>query len=233
MAHPSLVPPRLNLRKGVAVEKAPLSSTSSRFNFNHLAFNSPPPSPSLPRLVPAPRKRLQAPRRRRVLRVLLWISGFVCLWYFTRNTKVPQHIPSLPRVWKSPKPLPEFLPTKPDDLPKIPTPVLFTDLKGRAKWTVSIPPSADFPLSGSQYVEMCALCRGISEKVAKIHRQSPLLQEQHDDYYVDVHGIVPLESLFTPLRNVSWAAHETFPKMEIMLTKTTKKLRMLDTCLGA
>ncbi|KAJ8122386.1 hypothetical protein ONZ43_g1405 [Nemania bipapillata] len=57
--HPKVMiaPPRLNLRRAASYqgEKAPTSSTSSRFNFNHLIF-SPPPSPGLPALLPRPRK---------------------------------------------------------------------------------------------------------------------------------------------------------------------------------
>jgi hypothetical protein len=56
-----------------------------------------------------------------------------------------------------------------DALPDLPTPVVVTDKRGRTKWTVSIPPSYDFPLTTGQYSDICAKCREVSSRVEALH----------------------------------------------------------------
>lgn len=61
-----------------------------------------------------------------------------------------------------------------DDLPDFPTPIVVTDRRGRAKWTVSIPPNYQFPLAPQEYADMCAKCREVSSRVARMHSHSPM-----------------------------------------------------------
>lgn len=79
-----------------------------------------------------------------------------------------------------------------DDLPDFPTPITIEDRHGRSKWTVSIPPTARFPLSVSEYSDICAKCQEVAAHVRELHgSSSPSQQAQlgyyyEDPYFVDV-----------------------------------------------
>ncbi len=86
------------------------------------------------------------------------------------------------------------------DLPDFPTPVMMTDKKGRARWTVSIPPDHEFPLAPKQYADICSQNAEVAMHVAKLHghREHAV---HHDYYHVDpnfmdvaeaeAHGLLP------------------------------------------
>ncbi|KAF3769289.1 hypothetical protein M406DRAFT_287415 [Cryphonectria parasitica EP155] len=174
-------PPRINLRRAAsynAADRGPLSSSSSRFGFEHLAFHSPPPSPGLPLPQQAPRKRRKSsntPRPSRVIRWFLWLSGLVLL-FFVAGRSIQQHDGAAVVVsdvfewaasqWDERR---EYEMIGQDSLPDFPTPVVVTDRRGRAKWTVSIPQSLGFPLSPREYTDMCAKCREVSSRVKGLH----------------------------------------------------------------
>lgn len=61
-----------------------------------------------------------------------------------------------------------------DNLPDFPTPIVVTDRRGRAKWTVSIPPNYEFPLAPREYADVCAKCREVSVRVGRMHSHSPM-----------------------------------------------------------
>lgn len=61
-----------------------------------------------------------------------------------------------------------------DNLPDFPTPIVVTDRRGRAKWTVSIPPNYEFPLAPREYADVCAKCREVSSRVGRMHSHSPM-----------------------------------------------------------
>ncbi|PBP22672.1 hypothetical protein BUE80_DR006609 [Diplocarpon rosae] len=85
--------------------------------------------------------------------------------------------------------------------PDFPTPVVVIDKKGRAKWTVSIPPDHDFPLAPQQYAEICQqnveVANHVEELHAHIHRQHLDYNYYHVDHnFMDVaeaeaHGLLP------------------------------------------
>lgn len=56
-----------------------------------------------------------------------------------------------------------------DDLPDFPTPIVVTDRRGRAKWTVFIPPAYDFPLDMREYEDMMRKCSEVSGRVHTLH----------------------------------------------------------------
>ncbi|KAM0286994.1 hypothetical protein ACHAQH_000679 [Verticillium albo-atrum] len=188
--------PRMNLRRAASYnnekhhyDKAPLSSTSSRFNFNHLLFTSPPPSPSLPALVPRPRKSPTHPRPSRILRGLFWLTFFLLIFYFATITvrgNVPVDIPYLTNEQ-------EFEMIGQDELPDFATPIIVTDTSGRSKWTVSIPPDFEFPLGVEDYEEMCGKCREVASRVRDMRNKNPPPFQTtlgggspSDKYFVDV-----------------------------------------------
>ncbi|AEO70268.1 32bfe6aa-5209-4921-9314-24036ce8ca38 [Thermothielavioides terrestris] len=165
-------PPRINLRRAASYnhDRGPLSSTSARFSFNHLVF-SPPPSPGLPSLSPPAKK----PRRRlfgtvrplRVVRYTIRLLSIVVVFYVALVVLTWLFGEPSPAVPEPPKPAEQE-----DEIdmvsqkrpPDFPTPIVVTDNRGRAKWTVSIPPGSDFPLTMGEYAEMCAKCRQVAAR---------------------------------------------------------------------
>jgi hypothetical protein len=172
-------PPRINLRKAAAYnyDKGPLSATSSRFNFNHLVF-SPPPSPGLPSLSPPTKK----PARRgfisirpiRVIRYTIRLLSIVVVFFVALDV--------LTRLFGEPVPSPA-----PGELSgsvvrgnggassravtDSPMPIIVSDHRGRAKWTVSIPSGSEFPLTMHRYAEMCTWCELVARKVQDLRSQ--------------------------------------------------------------
>lgn len=186
--------PRINLRRAASYnnnDRGPLSSTSSRFNFNHLVF-SPPPSPGLPSLSPPvkkpKRKLLGTIRPLRLLRyairllsvvLVFYVSLVVLTWFFGE----PAETPMAPSAPLEPQGLPkvaehtetvEMVSQK--EAPDFPTPIVVTDHQGKAKWTVSIPPGSKFPLSMSQYADICAKCRQVAARAQQLRSQGLGLQ---------------------------------------------------------
>ncbi|KAI0408905.1 hypothetical protein F4802DRAFT_302341 [Xylaria palmicola] len=184
--HPKVMiaPPRLNLRRASSYqgEKAPTSSTSSRFNFNHLVFTSPPPSPGLPALVPRPRKKSSAPRPSRILRVLVWVAGLAAFVLLART--LIQSGKKISVAWAL-EDGEAYEMDGQNNLPTFPTPITVTDRHGKSKWTVSIPPDYQFPLSMQEYSTMCDKCREVAGQVRELRGQSQLSQQLLQDYYYE------------------------------------------------
>ncbi|KAB5580617.1 hypothetical protein GE09DRAFT_1082884 [Coniochaeta sp. 2T2.1] len=172
-------PPRINLRRAASYnhDHGPLSSTSSRFNFNHLLF-SPPPSPGLPALV----KRTRKPsgnfahfvRPSRVMRILGWTIFVSSFFFFMRLVVAGPH--GLPLINWSSQPRDDYVVAAQNDLPDFATPVVVKDTRGSTRWTVSIPRNHDFPLSASQYSDICTKCREVSSRVKALHSNKGLPQ---------------------------------------------------------
>ncbi|KAH8179825.1 hypothetical protein LIA77_01344 [Sarocladium implicatum] len=200
-----VAPPRINLRRAAsynAQDRGPLSSTSSRFNFNHLLF-SPPPSPSLPALVPRPKRsptqKIFTTRPSRVIRrafyFLILLSNFYCLAFFLRNQPVVRAI--WPYFSNE-----EFEMVGQEELPDFATPIVIADPQGHLRWTVSIPQSQNFPMSIQEYADMSSQCREVSARARDLHHRKPMTQEAMleydapDDYFIDIDvaeemGILP------------------------------------------
>lgn len=72
------------------------------------------------------------------------------------------------------------------DLPDFPTPIAVTDRTGRSKWTISIPPTHNFPLTTKEYADICAKCHEVAAHVRELQGDSrPSQQAQLDYYYQD------------------------------------------------
>ena len=80
-----------------------------------------------------------------------------------------------------------------EDLPDFPTPIVVTDRRGKAKWTVSIPADYDFPLAAREYADICSKCHEVAERVNALHRsriggdQLLFPHGQEEEHFVDVH----------------------------------------------
>lgn len=71
-----------------------------------------------------------------------------------------------------------------DELPDFPTPIAVMDRHGKSKWTVSIPPNYQFPLSAKEYSDICVKCREVASHV-KVSRGQPLSQQVPQSYYYE------------------------------------------------
>ncbi|TVY71423.1 hypothetical protein LSUE1_G008521 [Lachnellula suecica] len=88
------------------------------------------------------------------------------------------------------------------ELPDFPTPVVVTDKRGRAKWTVSIPPDHEFPLQQEQYAEICMQNMEVAKHVVDLHSHMHRESMAHYGYYhvdpnfmdvaeAEAHGLLP------------------------------------------
>lgn len=57
-------------------------------------------------------------------------------------------------------------------LPGHSTPVIVSDKHGRPRWTVSIPPNSNFPLSADEYSKICAKCVEVANRADALHSNS-------------------------------------------------------------
>jgi hypothetical protein len=193
--------PRLTLRPGAynPLEKGPQSSTSSRFSFNHLIV-SPPASPGLPALVPRHGKPAPPRRPRRFVKWLIWLLGVLAiLWYAFSSLR--QGRAMRPVGWAT-HAGDQYEMVGDTELPDFPTPVVVQDKRGRAKWTVSIPPDYHFPLEPAQYAEICQQNMEVANHVLDLHRHMHIQHQAHHDYYyvdpnfmdvgeAEAHGLLP------------------------------------------
>ncbi|KAG5914839.1 hypothetical protein E4U42_000284 [Claviceps africana] len=195
-----IAPSRINLRRAPSYHdhRGPttLSSTSSRLSFNHLLF-SPPPSPSLPALVPQRRKKsrsdvLLVHRPSRAIRAVLYLSTLLGVLYLVtsalRNRNVIQFTSPYLRDDQD-----QDGKVGQDGFPDVPAPVILSGTRKQPQWTVSIPRNYEFPLSMDEYARMNGLCREMSARVRGLHHKAPLSDlamvsnDRPDDYFVDVH----------------------------------------------
>ncbi|KAK3392982.1 hypothetical protein B0H63DRAFT_5925 [Podospora didyma] len=176
-------PPRINLRRAASYnshDRGPLSSTSSRFNFNHLVF-SPPPSPGLPSLSPPPRNPSRGlvglVRPRRLVRYTVRFIGAALVLYAAASV--------LGLVLGATQETRGLEILGPEDLPMYPTPILASDKWGRARWTVSIPQSYSFPLTMNLYSELCTKCRDTAARVDALRSRNHALQQAYMGFVSD------------------------------------------------
>lgn len=144
-------------------------------------MQSTPPSPCLPALVPRHGKHIRSHAPHWHLRVLFWLCCVVAIVVlsfsrYRRNRSVTA-------VGWSIHDDQEYEMVGEDQLPDFPTPVVVTDKRGRAKWTVSIPPHYDFPLDPEVYRDICRQNTEASNHVADLHRHKHVTQAANYEYY--------------------------------------------------
>ena len=195
-----MAPPRINLRRAASYNNhekftgAPLSSSSSRFNFNHLLFASPPPSPSLPALVPrrsrSTSQTLLASRPSRILKGIFYCCGIFLTLYLVKYAL--RHRDAIPDMMPFFGDEEQYEMVGHDTVPGFPTPIVVSGSGKKSRWTVSIPRNYDFPLSLEEYSGMNGRCREVSARARDLHHKTPLAEQtwlaydSPDDYFIDV-----------------------------------------------
>lgn len=162
-----------------SLEKGPDSATSSSFTINGLAPSC-PPSPGLPFKQHQIHPRSHH-RTRSLFRLLVWCAGVVTvLWFAFKQIQANRPLPNA--GWSNDD-AEAYEMIGEDALPDFPTPLVVTDKRGRAKWTISIPPTEDFPLQPDTYIDICTSSRETSDHVADLHSHRKSTYRAHAEYY--------------------------------------------------
>lgn len=135
------------------------------------------------------------------MRAFFWLTGVLVIVYYGMSRIRAGHTGFSNVGWEN-NAGEQFEMVGDQDLPDFPTPVVVMDKKGRAKWTVSIPPDHPFPLEPKQYVDICSQNAEVASHVADLHTHSHKVHAAHyeyyyvDPYFMDVaeaenHGLLP------------------------------------------
>ncbi|KAF2683531.1 hypothetical protein K458DRAFT_47766 [Lentithecium fluviatile CBS 122367] len=152
---------------------------------------SPPPSPSLPSLIPRHGGKKQSPssHTRLVKRLLIGCCGVaILLWLIIRQIYAQQQFQQTDYEEEEG----DWEMVGGSLLPEEPSAVVVQDTKGKSKWTVSIPSNFDFPLKPAQYREICHGSMELSKQLRQeAHANSGIARRmlgyyQTDQYFIDV-----------------------------------------------
>jgi hypothetical protein len=163
---------------------------------------SPPASPSLPSLVPRHGGKKQSPssHTRLVKRLLVGCCGVaILLWLVIRQIYAQQRLQSVEYEEEDG----DWEMIGGSLLPEEPSALVVQDTKGKSKWTVSIPPSYDFPLRPAMYREICHQSMELSKQLRQEAQANSGIARrmlgyyQADQYFVDVpeaeeQGLLPV-----------------------------------------
>ncbi|PVI02612.1 hypothetical protein DM02DRAFT_522621 [Periconia macrospinosa] len=177
------------------VSPAVRSATSSTFLSPTVATRrgllspSPPPSPNLPSLIPRHgRKQTTSNHTQLVKRLLIGCCGVVILvWLVIRQVYSEQQSVMVTDGGEN-----EWEMVAESVLPKEPSALVVQDVRGKTKWTVSIPSSLDFPLKPEQYRDICHQSHEVSAAIRQEAQggngmvKRMLGYNQKDQYYLDI-----------------------------------------------
>lgn len=86
--------------------------------------------------------------------------------------------------------------------------MVIQDAKGKSKWTVFIPPNAEFPLRPAHYQDICHQTMGLSKQLREQARMNPMAKRMlgyytKDQYFLDVQeaeeqGLLPPSKAQSP-----------------------------------
>ncbi|KAI8936054.1 hypothetical protein NX059_007555 [Plenodomus lindquistii] len=158
-----------------------------------LSGRSPPPSPNLPSLIPRHGKKStqqSSSHSRLVKKVLIGCCGVLLLcWIVLRQiyNSTPHGSVNYEEDANGEE---EWEMVGGNGLPQEPSAVAVQDLKGRMRWTVSIPQNLGFPLRPSQYRDIChtsmELATSLRQEAQKSNVKRMLGYNQEDQYFLDV-----------------------------------------------
>ncbi|KAI9819032.1 MAG: hypothetical protein M1832_004074 [Thelocarpon impressellum] len=195
--------PELSIRRPDAASSSgnyPASPALSKSMFHRLA-ETPPPSPGLPSMRPRHGRRGAPWRHRGCLRLLAWLCGVAVITFFVLSVLVGGRRPE-----RAGPPAREHVYEALGDgrLPEKPAPLVVTDKRGRARWTVSIPPGLSFPLRPAEYRDVCKRAVDVAAHVSQMkshdagsgHHGARFGYYHDDKNFMDVqeaeeHGILP------------------------------------------
>ncbi|RII10420.1 hypothetical protein CUC08_Gglean006410 [Alternaria sp. MG1] len=174
----------------------PQSATSSAFlsptvpSRRGLLARSPPPSPSLPSLLPKHGKKTTQPSHSKLVkRILIGCCGVAfLLWIVLRQIYANSQGAATYEDGNEE----EWEMVGGSQLPHEPVALALQDAKGKMRWTVSIPSDYEFPLRPAQYRDICHQSMEVSKEIRQEAKASAgfakrmLNYYQQDQYYIDV-----------------------------------------------
>lgn len=174
----------------------PHSATSSAFlsptvpSRRGLLARSPPPSPSLPSLLPKHGKKTAQPSHSKLVkRILIGCCGVAfLLWIILRQIYASSQGAATYEEGNEE----EWEMVGGSQLPHEPVALALQDAKGKMRWTVSIPSDYEFPLRPAQYRDICHQSMEVSKGLRQEAHASAgfakrmLNYYQQDQYYIDV-----------------------------------------------
>lgn len=118
-----------------------------------------------------------------MLRIVAWATGLVTLLLLVKT--LAQGRNQIPVIRWALEDGEEYEMVGQNELPEFPTPIAITDRHGKPKWTVSIPPSSQFPLSMEEYSDISTKCQEVATHVRELRSQSQLSRRAPQDYYYE------------------------------------------------
>ncbi|KAF4309756.1 hypothetical protein GTA08_BOTSDO12506 [Botryosphaeria dothidea] len=167
---------------GLLTPRTPRSARGDPLRDPLLLSRSPPPSPGLPPLGSKNPRRSPSSYSRLLRKLLVVFCGVVFLgWLGVRHWWYSHRAPN--GVTYQTADGSEYEMVGGSLLPDEPSVVGMTDLKGRTRWSISIPVDSEFPLRPGQYQELCSQAKEIA---MTIHGKG---SHHKGYYYVDPHYI--------------------------------------------
>lgn len=151
-----------------------------------LSDRSLPSSPGLPPSILRHERRSATPYPRLLKKILVIFCGVTVLgWLAVRHWYTTFHRLPAPYAQDNKD---QYELVGGVSLPDEPSVVAVLDHKGRAKWTISIPPDHGFPLAPAQYQELCEQASEISQNIGENGR---VLGKRRSRayYYADPHFV--------------------------------------------
>ncbi|KAI9839664.1 MAG: hypothetical protein M1819_002290 [Sarea resinae] len=158
----------------------PMPSISSKFSLRHL-LETPPPSPGLPSLTPRHGKKPSPRRYKSLVRLGFWFCSVALLLWCVVSLFDVERISSPMGPSAHEKAIYEL--AGDGSASQDPSAVMVVDKRGRARWTVSIPPWHNFPLRAKEYQDICEQSAAVIQKVNK--NKSPDPSSHHPYYHID------------------------------------------------
>ncbi|OCL04987.1 hypothetical protein AOQ84DRAFT_356166 [Glonium stellatum] len=186
--------PNLSVSSAASASLAPSSLSSASFlsprvgSHRALLSPSPPPSPSLPSLIPRHGKKASSSHSRLVRRLLIAFCGVtIIVWLGVRRLLTTESY--YPSEYSGGSGGEDYEMVEDSFLPQDPSAVIVTDEKGKSKWTISIPSSYGFPLQPSQYQEICSQSMELSRQLSETGKTLSKRMRgyyQEDPWFLDV-----------------------------------------------
>ncbi|EEP82947.1 predicted protein [Uncinocarpus reesii 1704] len=133
-------------------------------------IDSPLPSPGLPSIFP---RRTSKPSRSRLLRNWRTLGLVIgCCIVIAWLILPPRHVDSAALSYQS-QGGDAYEIVESNVLPDIAGPIMIKDKKGRARWTISLPPERSLPLPPSDYARICMEAEDLATHVARTMNAKP------------------------------------------------------------
>lgn len=151
---------------------------------------SPPPSPSLPSLIPRHgKKQPSSGHSRLVKRILIGAVGVTLIVWLVLQQIYAHRARGLIETEDDGE---EWEMVGASLLPQEPSALVVQDVKGNSRWTVSIPSNHEFPLRPAHYRDICHQSMELSKQLREDARASNGIAKRmlnyytNDQYYIDV-----------------------------------------------